>query len=419
MAELSIQTKKLSPQVGSQETSSMDDGTDSIESRPFRFSFGVPVMDSGVSDVNGKSEMTGKKKGRRSLPLRVLLTNEILCILIPCMMPQDAVEFLACHPEASFKSTGWAIMKHLLKLDVIKNNGEMMGDGLVEYANDRDLMLHVIRKYGLCCSDCFTLLNGPNGFFCCTSLCKQCSTNRFAGCTYVDSIVRFYLCGSDNITVKGKAFLVHPFWYGENDESAAILQRHGNALRLAELIYKEKMFFAAHAPELDRPRDDKSSSLHYMLHREVVEMRKESTKLTNCTQDSNEEDADVAPTTTAINTATSYGNSPLDMSRTEHSLQDSLKQCSTVTPPTEAENSDIQVLSDEECECLLGRIKGSWGAQLPDSLQHIFDTSMVDLKAGCGKHVRIPNSQALGTMPLRDLVKNLHGKSKGSTKVMV
>ena len=111
-----------------------------------------------------------KSKAYGGPRLRVLLTNEILCHLLPCMMPQDAVEFLGCHPQASFRSEGWLVMRKMLKMDV-----QIPGlESVVTYKDNRDLMLHVIRKYGLCCSDCFCLLDGPNGFFCCTSLCRDC-----------------------------------------------------------------------------------------------------------------------------------------------------------------------------------------------------------------------------------------------------
>jgi len=163
------------------------------------------------------------KNGHRSISyLHVLLIREILNVLLKYLDPQNAVEFLSIHPLATYDMTGWIIVRRSLGID---NNlmaskligGECPADTEVAcaestkvpkleeempvmYKNEREFMLHIIRKYGFCCTDCFTLLDGPHGFFCCTSLCKACSEAKFRGAEFVDSVVRFYLCGDENIT---------------------------------------------------------------------------------------------------------------------------------------------------------------------------------------------------------------------------
>ncbi len=80
---------------------------------------------------------------------------------------------------------------------------------------------------------------------------------------FVDSVIRFYLCGIDNLTVKGRAFLVHPYWLSNSDDSyREIVARHGTAFILAELIYAEKIFFLKYGPpHIHRPRDDKAATI--------------------------------------------------------------------------------------------------------------------------------------------------------------
>jgi len=156
--------------------------------------------------------------------LHVLLIREILNILLQYLDPQNAVEFLSIHPLATFDMTGWIIMRRALGMtnelmaskliggDCLTDAAAVTAEGIkissssveeekpVLYKDERDFMLHIIRKYGFCCTDCFTLLDGPKGFFCCTSLCKACSEAKFRGAEFVDSVVRFYLCGDENIT---------------------------------------------------------------------------------------------------------------------------------------------------------------------------------------------------------------------------
>lgn len=186
-----------------------------------------------VSVTNLNGSYCVHKKGKSDCLsisyLHVLLIREILAILLKYLDPQNAVEFLSIHPLATYDMTGWTIMRRTLGISnklmvtkLISFNGSSSSsttdpaaaavdcnkvpyfDGAkpILYADERDFMLHIIRKYGFCCTECFTLLDGPNGFFCCTSLCKTCSEAKFQGAEFVDSVVRFYLCGDENITGK-------------------------------------------------------------------------------------------------------------------------------------------------------------------------------------------------------------------------
>ena len=235
------------------------------------------------------------------------------------------------------------------------------------------------------------------------------SINRFTGCTYVDSVVRFYLCGSDNITVKGKAFLIHPFWYGEEDESAAIIKRHGTALRLAELIYKEKMFFASHASHLDRPRDDKAASIRCMLTQEVLDMRAADRVEKLQDQEELKEEPEMHESSDDSNLSTSTDE-------VDHSTHQQGSSSTSVESVPLGEDANSGKLSEEDCTRLASRIGSSWGAQVPNSLQQIYDSELVALKTSVRHEIR--SNHSLGTMPLRDLVKNLHGRNKGNSKMM-
>ena len=69
---------------------------------------------------------------------------------------------------------------------------------------------------------------------------------------------------------------MHPFWYSLHDESTPLIAKYSSSLHIAELIYKEKVFFSTHAPFIQRPRDDKAASLVRMLHEEVELTRMKS-----------------------------------------------------------------------------------------------------------------------------------------------
>jgi len=372
----------------------------------------------GVFDKSFSSLSIKKLKSAKII--RVLFTNEILFILLKFFSPQDAVEFLSCHPTGINNPIGWGILKRMLKISDVPRTDSPKGLlPIMEYANDRDLILHIIRKYGLCCTECFTLLDGEHGFFCCTSLCSNCSISKFKGCAYVDSVVRFYLCGNDNMTVRGKAFLVHPFWYSDDNESLTIINEHGSSLRLAELIYKEKMFFALHASDLQRPRDDKAGSLSHMIYNELKYIVDENSNDDN-------EDGAVDDEDGGYGKSTSHHEVEFLLNSDTESKEETQSTdyipfsgvVSTMTSSFSNETSNRE-LTEDEYSRLTGRLQNTWLADLPDSLLDVFNIAMQSLKNDLRRtEVRSSIQTTQNTMPLRDLVKNLHGKVSASAKIM-
>ena len=114
-----------------------------------------------------KNQMRVKEKNHE---LNVLLIGPIMVVLLSYLCPNDSVELLSCHPDSlRNEDTGWRVMVKMLGLTSV----------LKRYANPRALALHALRQLGYCCTNCFTALDGPRGFFACTSLCISCSEERF------------------------------------------------------------------------------------------------------------------------------------------------------------------------------------------------------------------------------------------------
>ncbi len=258
-------------------------------------------------------------------------------------------------------------------------------------------------------------------------MCTDCSARKFNGQEFVDSTVRFYLCGSDNITVRGRAFLVHPFWFSLADESSHLVAQYGSALRIAELIYTEKKFFSRWAPQLERPRDDKFTSLFKMVHKEILEMHAEDqAKAAGSAQPSD--------SASFKNTCSTAECKEADMDASMSSYQDD-SEMDHIFPQTSSSTKDgtaavsasavSTTLSlfhcpQTECEKLRTRIESKWGPHVPSSLASMFDQAFNAIKAET-KPEEALNSfgrSTVGTMPLRDLVKSLHVKGGGNVKIM-
>ena len=111
----------------------------------------------------------------------------------------------------------------------------------------RHLILHVVRKLGFICVRCSTPLDGTKGLFACTNLCRSCALRKFRrlNAPYVDGTIKFYLCGNESITSRGRAFLTTPYWVSiEIDDirnKEEIIKRHGTVFELAQRIYEEKV----------------------------------------------------------------------------------------------------------------------------------------------------------------------------------
>jgi len=236
--------------------------------------------------------------------------------------------------------------------------------------------------------------------------------------------------------VRGRAFLVHPFWYSLHDESTSLISKYGSSLRIAELIYKEKVFFSVHAPQIDRPRDDKAASLVRMLHEEVELMRAENDMKSEEGTDQDEagnsnhkrssstgfgietdsEHSDMWTPLLTEQTPTLTSDPDGSFFRTVDSQTNATTFSASVVPPCQARHA----CTSEERPQLLARISESWGAVVPQSLQAMYvqaqSVMSTETKADASK-LQLGKS-SLGTMPLRDLVKSLHNKSVGNVKVM-
>ena len=111
----------------------------------------------------------------------------------------------------------------------------------------RHLILHSVRKLGFVCVRCSSPLDGSKGIFACTNLCRNCALRKFRrlNSVYVDGTIKFYLCGNESITSRGRAFLIAPYWVSmESDDvhnKEEIIKRHGTVYELAQRIYEEKV----------------------------------------------------------------------------------------------------------------------------------------------------------------------------------
>jgi len=206
-------------------------------------------------------------------------------------------------------------------------------------------------------------------------------------------------------------------------------------LHIAELIYKEKVFFSAHAPQIDRPRDDKAASLVRMLHEEVEQMRAEKdVKLIGEVTKADEAGGgkhkgatstgfgfeipaekwsphlpEPAPNPTSYSADGSFIHSV-------NSQANAITFSASVVPTSQTR----QACTSEERAQLLGRINQTWGATVPQSLHAMFTQalSVMSTETKIDPRSSQVGKSSLGTMPLRDLVKSLHNKSAGNVKIM-
>jgi hypothetical protein len=212
-----------------------------------------------------------------------------------------------------------------------------------------------------------------------------------------------------------------------------LVSKYGSALRIAELIYKEKMFFAKHAPHIDRPRDDKSASLIRMVQEELQHVRAEHeakehsdfVEAGKCNSDAGKQDCKLSE---------SEGLSPFHHlpEAPDSSAPDELAANTDASKPpqgfnyatTYASPSSRLYCSETEREHLMQRLNESWGSCMPKSMQRLYEhaLSLLDTERSPEPSRHLFGSitfgkASSGTMPLRDLVKTLHHKS-GKTEVM-
>ena len=229
---------------------------------------------------------------------------------------------------------------------------------------------------------------------------------------------------------------MHPFWYSLHDESKPLIAKYGSSLHIAELIYKEKIFFSTHAPYIDRPRDDKAASLVRMLLEELelmrVENRVETKEETNRNKAENCKSSINAGREFEVETQ-SHGDftrterwtplqPPMHHSQTPEAdalddLHANAASCSASVIPSSLSRQQLTI---EERAQVLSYVNQGWGALVPNSLHAMYVQAISVITTETIAHTNKPvlGKSALGTMPLRDLVKSLHNKSAGNVKVM-
>lgn len=231
---------------------------------------------------------------------------------------------------------------------------------------------------------------------------------------------------------------MHPFWYSLHDESTPLIAKYGSSLHIAELIYKEKVFFSTHAPFIERPRDDKAASLVRMLQEEVELMRMESEveaeegteqdETGNCKSNGTAGSAigiEIRPRLDSVSTEMWTPLCP-NLHHTHKPTPeadksaDSQTNAATVSASVVPSSPSRQSLTVEERAKVLAHINQGWGALVPNSLHAMYVQAISVMATEPKAQTNKPTlgKSALGTMPLRDLVKSLHNKSAGNVKVM-
>jgi len=227
---------------------------------------------------------------------------------------------------------------------------------------------------------------------------------------------------------------VHPFWYSLHDESTPLIAKYSSSLHIAELIYKEKVFFSTHAPFIQRPRDDKAASLVRMLHEEVeltrmkseveAEEGTEQDETGNCKSNGtagSEIGVEIRPHLDSVSTEmwTPLHHAPKPTPEADKSA-DSQTNAATVSASVVPSSPSRQLLTVEERAKVLAHINQGWGALVPNSLHAMYVQAISVMATEPKAYTNKPalGKSSLGTMPLRDLVKSLHNKSAGNVKVM-
>jgi len=226
-----------------------------------------------------------------------------------------------------------------------------------------------------------------------------------------------------------------------------MIKKYGNAFRIAEMIYEEKMFFSEHAPDQFRPRDDKAAAIGKMLDKSIqdtmhADETKDETKdefaLTeeklavscstaspNGNENEKENKGNFIPIRDDLENAldtiddqdfsfSAIPDSRYDEEQEEqkqHSVADTLPEMISVDDEQASDKTlySFKNLTKAEKDMVLS---ADWISKLPNSLVPIFDAIVQQQSSELLKFPVM--RQPLGTMPLRDLVKNLHKKSTQS-----
>ena len=238
----------------------------------------------------------------------------------------------------------------------------------------RELVIYSVKKLGYNCVNCYVPLDGKleHGLFAAASLCTSCAIEKFKmeNSPYVDGIIRFYLSGEDSITLKGKAFLEHPFWLSVDDVYERVKTSFGSAYELAQSIYAEKTFFKTFAPTISRPRDDKQLTLSLMIEADIESRR----------------------------------NIKSNRTHQMHPLASFFSRFNFNSSHTPQHSVDTSSAVDED-------LKPHFFDHLPVSLKAIYFEQVKRKQSGLTK------PSLLGTLPLRELVKSMHERESSGNHI--
>ena len=233
----------------------------------------LSIVDEKVNDAKDDTD----DKNKSNLYLEIAIIGPVFSILLKLMHGYDIPAFLSCC-KFLMNSNVWGIIMH--QLGIPRNLMELLP--IENRMNDRVSTLFIVNQLGYACCCCLKPLDGREGsLFACTSLCRNCSLQKFTGSDFVEGTIRFYLSGLDSITIKGYAFLTYPYFVCiDEDVKTKIDVLFGSAFEVAIAILQEKIFFSSWAPKsIKRPRDDKAKTLRAMI--DAAEDKKRMKNLLN------------------------------------------------------------------------------------------------------------------------------------------
>lgn len=170
----------------------------------------------------------------------ILLVENILEKVFTFLRPLEAIRLLTSCRTLRHHEDCWNILVVMLGLLEIRGSDIARKYGLHQ---NRSLCTFSVLSLGFNCIDCYRALDGKDGFFGFTSVCRMCSTNRFklGHNAYVEASIRFYLLGDQALVSRGYAFLVFPYWLSIDDECGSIMDSTLTAFKYAVNLYEEKV----------------------------------------------------------------------------------------------------------------------------------------------------------------------------------
>jgi hypothetical protein len=205
---------------------------------------GTSIEDPFVS--RPKEECSPPIKKSSTIPssfiLNTLLIDSVLEKLLSYLKPPNAVNFLCCCRNTLHHDTGWKILLYFMNL------WDFYQEKLIhQYPHPKQVVTYSIYKLGFNCARCYKLLHGPDGFFAFSNMCRKCSILRLREekSGYIESNIRFFLCGNMTISTKGYAFLTYPYWISVDDSFTEITSSIEESFQIAQNIVEEKVSYLA------------------------------------------------------------------------------------------------------------------------------------------------------------------------------